>query len=175
MPTLALNKPYYSFYFDAVDKRGQTLLPNNIGVRLDVNPDSLDIAWSERYTIDPSYSGFVRTEWPAIPNSLNISTSSAVFFTRQGLVTDTAQARKSIAYDNWMDLLSLYQSNACLYDSSGRIVYQGKIKVTWAGFTAYGTFDSFSVTRGADSPHRLSVELTMQLSKVQLRAGAFES
>jgi hypothetical protein len=175
MSDLSIQSAPYPFYIDAVDKRGRSLLPDGIGLKLDVNPQSLDISWGERYAIESTFSGYLKTEWPSMPSALSISTATGVFYTRYGITPHGDKARRSVSYDNWMDWLALYKSNACLFDADGQIAYQGKIKVSWSGFTAYGLFESFSVSKSADNPYNMEFELTMSLSKVQLKTGKFAS
>jgi hypothetical protein len=68
--------------------------------------------------------------------------------------------RETIAYDKYLDFLALFHSNGGVYDSSGKLVFQGIIKVTFDGGVYLGYFSNFSVTEAASSPY--TFEITTQ-------------
>jgi hypothetical protein len=73
--------------------------------------------------------------------------------------------RDTIAYDKYLDLLALFHNNGSVYDMTGRVILQGKIKMVFDGGVWFGWFQSFSVTDDAQSPYQFNVSLSMQVER----------
>ena len=73
--------------------------------------------------------------------------------------------RDTITYDKYLDLLALFHNNGSIYDQTGRVVVQGKIKMIFDGGVWFGWFQSFSVTDDASTPYSFNVSLAMQIER----------
>lgn len=73
--------------------------------------------------------------------------------------------RDTITYDKYLDLLALFHNNGSVYDQTGRVILQGKIKMIFDGGVWFGWFQSFSVTDDASSPYMFNVSLAMQVER----------
>ena len=73
--------------------------------------------------------------------------------------------RETITYDKYLDLLALFHNNGSVYDQTGRVIVQGKIKMIFDGGVWFGWFQSFSVTDDATTPYSFNVSLAMQIER----------
>tara|TARA_A100001388_G_scaffold277262_2_gene267683 strand:+ start:554 stop:1243 length:690 start_codon:yes stop_codon:yes gene_type:complete len=73
--------------------------------------------------------------------------------------------RDTITYDKYLDLLALFHNNGSVYDQTGRVIVQGKIKMIFDGGVWFGWFQSFSVTDDATTPYSFNVSLAMQVER----------
>lgn len=73
--------------------------------------------------------------------------------------------RETITYDKYLDLLALFHNNGSIYDQTGRVIVQGKIKMIFDGGVWFGWFQSFSVTDDANTPYSFNVSLAMQVER----------
>lgn len=73
--------------------------------------------------------------------------------------------RDTITYDKYLDLLALFHNNGSVYDQTGRVILQGKIKMIFDGGVWFGWFQSFSVTDDAQTPYLFNVSLSMQVER----------
>ena len=73
--------------------------------------------------------------------------------------------RETITYDKYLDLLALFHNNGSVYDQTGRVIVQGKIKMIFDGGVWFGWFQSFSVTDDATTPYSFNVSLAMQVER----------
>ena len=73
--------------------------------------------------------------------------------------------RDTITYDKYLDLLALFHNNGSIYDQTGRVIVQGKIKMIFDGGVWFGWFQSFSVTDDANTPYSFNVSLAMQVER----------
>ena len=84
-----------------------------------------------------------------------------------------ATRRDTIAYDKFLDLLALFHNNGAVYDSTGKIAFQGKIKITFDGGSWTGWFQNFSVTEDAEKPYlfTLSANFIVDDESLHLHSG----
>ncbi len=73
--------------------------------------------------------------------------------------------RDTITYDKYLDMLALFHNNGSVYDQTGRVILQGKIKMVFDGGVWFGWFQSFSVTDDANTPYLFNVSLSMQVER----------
>ncbi len=73
--------------------------------------------------------------------------------------------RDTITYDKYLDMLALFHNNGSVYDQTGRVILQGKIKMIFDGGVWFGWFQSFSVTDDATTPYSFNVSLSMQIER----------
>jgi hypothetical protein len=91
----------------------------------------------------------------------------------QGLATGGTR-RETIAYDKYLDVLSLFHHNGSIYDTRGAIAMQGRIRIMFDGFSWYGWFDTFSVQEEAERPYQFSISagFTVEREQHELRTFA---
>ena len=105
------------------------------------------------------------------PNPNQTSANTVTVIGRREDLTNTIGAsiggtrRDTITYDKYLDLLALFHNNGSIYDQTGRVVVQGKIKMIFDGGVWFGWFQSFSVTDDANTPYSFNVSLAMQIER----------
>ena len=188
------------FVFDIVTPDGETsLLPDDVKMTLHVNPKSVSFSYEKQHEISPTLSGWIEYYWGDNFTTINIETSSGAFIRPYvGLTATTGPVsvqkyggdesigvniggtrRDTITYDKYLDLLALFHNNGSVYDQTGRILVQGKIKMIFDGGVWFGWFQSFSVTDDATTPYSFNVSLAMQIEReyhgvrTQLPSGGF--
>jgi len=183
------------FVFDIVAPDGVTsLLPDDIKMTLHTNPKNISFSYEKKHEISPTLSGWVEYYWGDNPTTISLEASSGAFirpYTGLSAVTGPVtipnefnnsvsngegQAstigasiggtrRDTITYDKYLDLLALFHNNGSVYDQTGRVVVQGKIKMIFDGGVWFGWFQSFSVTDDASTPYSFNVSLAMQIER----------
>ena len=174
------------FVFDIVTPDGETsLLPDDVKMTLHVNPKSVSFSYEKQHEITPTLSGWVEYYWGDNFTTISIETSSGAFIrpyvgltaTTGPVSVDTYKGKKSfganiggtrrdtITYDKYLDLLALFHNNGSVYDQTGRILVQGKIKMIFDGGVWFGWFQSFTVTDDATTPYSFNVSLAMQIER----------
>jgi hypothetical protein len=183
------------FVFDIVAPDGVTsLLPDDIKMTLHTNPKNISFSYEKKHEISPTLSGWVEYYWGDNPTTISLEASSGAFirpYTGLSAVTGPVtipnefnnsvsngegQAstigasiggtrRDTITYDKYLDLLALFHNNGSVYDQTGRVVVQGKIKMIFDGGVWFGWFQSFSVTDDANTPYSFNVSLAMQIER----------
>ena len=183
------------FVFDIVAPDGVTsLLPDDIKMTLHTNPKNVSFSYEKKHEISPTLSGWVEYYWGDGPQTLSLEASSGAFirpYTGLSAVTGPVTIpnefnnsvsngvdqpstigasiggtrRDTITYDKYLDLLALFHNNGSIYDQTGRVVVQGKIKMIFDGGVWFGWFQSFSVTDDANTPYSFNVSLAMQIER----------
>lgn len=161
--TTSSNKPVV---FDILAPDGKTSLlssgpDNDYRLMLHVNPSSLRVSHQKNIQRLTTRGGFVEQHFGEQPVSLSIEAATGGFVhVEYGYISNTASSssknvtrRQTLAYDKFLDMLSLFKNNGAIYDSSGLIVFQGIIRVTFDGHTWDGWFQSFSVNESAEKPY----------------------
>jgi hypothetical protein len=183
------------FVFDIVAPDGVTsLLPDDIKMTLHTNPKNISFSYEKKHEISPTLSGWVEYYWGDNPTTISLEASSGAFirpYTGLSAVTGPVTIpnefnnsvsngegqsstigasiggtrRDTITYDKYLDLLALFHNNGSVYDQTGRVVVQGKIKMIFDGGVWFGWFQSFSVTDDANTPYSFNVSLAMQIER----------
>ena len=85
--------------------------------------------------------------------------------------------RETIAYDKYLDMLALFHANGSVYDATGKIVFQGLIKVSFDGSCYFGWFNSFQVEESVEKSYQfaLSAEFTVNTEEQQVRSELYGS
>ena len=178
------------FVFDIVAPDGITsLLPDDIKMTLHTNPKSISFSYEKQTEIQPTLSGWVEYYWGDGPTTVSLEVASGAFIrpytglsattgpvsynetsggrtTSESIGTSIGGTRRdTITYDKYLDILALFHNNGSVYDKTGRIILQGKIKMIFDGGVWFGWFQSFSVTDEAQSPYNFNVSLSMQIER----------
>lgn len=131
------------------------------------NPTTISLEASSGAFIRP-YTGLSAVTGPVTipPNSQtsNNLTDSPIKETTIGTSIGGTR-RDTITYDKYLDLLALFHNNGSIYDQTGRVIVQGKIKMIFDGGVWFGWFQSFSVTDDANTPYSFNVSLAMQVER----------
>jgi len=147
-----------------------SLLPEGFRLVLHVNPRTMTINNQKAIERIQTKGGFVEQHWGEGARTIDFNMATGGFmrlYTGLSNITGGTGAfdsggtrRETIAYDKYLDLLSLFHSNGGIYDTTGKLVFQGIIQVTFDGGIYLGYFSNFSVTEAAEKPY--SFEMTTQ-------------
>ena len=162
-----------------------SILPEGLRMVLHVNPSSMAFSYAKQIERIQTKGGFVEQHWGEATRSISFALATGGFkrlysglsnITGGGLDVGGSR-RETIAYDKFLDLLALFHNNGSIYDTSGQIVFQGIIKITFDGGVYLGWFASFNVTESADQPFQfsLSAEFTVAHEVMKLRTNMSSS
>jgi hypothetical protein len=158
--------------FDVLGPDWETsLLPEDYRLVLHANPQSLGVKYSRSVTRIQTRGGFIEQHWGDSPTNLNMDAVTGGFmrlYSGLSNITSTKYGggrRETIAYDKYLDLLSLFHNNGSVFDSRGNIVLQGIIKVTFDEGVWLGWFSTFSVTESSEKPFQFSMSAAFEVHK----------
>ena len=144
-----------------------SLLPEGMKLVLHVNPQSMAINYAKVIERTQTMGGYVEQHWGDGAKTIDFNISTGGFMRLySGLSNITGgpgandvggNRRETIAYDKYLDMLALFHNNGSIYDTSGKIVFQGIIKVTFDGGIYLGWFQSFNVSDDATKPFMFSL------------------
>jgi hypothetical protein len=143
----------------------KSLLPGDLKLVLHVNPRTMQLSYSKQTTRTQTRGGFVEFHWGDAAEEITFEAATGGFmrlYTGLSNVTGGRGGgqgrRETIAYDKYLDLLSLFHNNGAIYDISGNIVVQGYIKITFDGGVHIGWFDGdFTVREDANQPYMFNM------------------
>lgn len=158
--------------FDIVAPDGETtLLPDDLKMVLHVNPSTMGIKYAKVIERTQTKSGFVEQHFGDGAQSIDFEAATGGFMRLYtGLSSNTSPTmtggtrRETLAYDSYLDLLALFHSNGSVYDITGQIALQGKIKMMFDGGVFYGWFTSFQVQETADKPFQFSLTTAFEVA-----------
>ncbi len=158
--------------FDIVDPSGESVLPEDLKLVLKVNPTSMSMSYSKNITRIQTKGGFVEQHWGEGTRTIGFEMVTGGFmrlYTGMSNVTSPeltgGTRRETLAYESYLDILSMFHNNGSVYDINGQVALQGKIKVTFDGGVYYGWFNSFSVTEATDKPYQFSLSAEFEVSE----------
>ena len=168
------------FVFDILGPDMETsILPESLKMVLHVPPQSVAFNYAKQITRTQTRGGFNEQHWGEGPRSIELSMVTGGFmrlYSGMSNITggtgsfDTGgNRRETIAYDKYLDLLALFHNNGSVYDASGKIVFQGAIKVTFDGGIYLGWFNAFNVTEDAEKPYMFNLSASFTVDKELLR------
>jgi len=160
-----------------------SVLPANLKMVLHVNPQSIGVTYGKVIERVQTRGGYVEQHWGEGPRSLDFKMVTGGFMRLySGLSNITGgghdakgNRRETIAYDKYLDMLALFHNNGSVYDTMGRIVFQGIIKVTYDGGIYLGWFDNFNVSEVAEKPYMfdLSAKYTIHEEVQRFRSAPY--
>ncbi len=158
--------------FDIVDPSGESILPDDLKLVLHVNPNSMSIKYTTAISTIQTKGGFVEQHWGDGTQSIDFEMATGGFMRLYtGLSANTSPyatggtRRETLAYESYLDILALFHNNGSVYDTSGQVALQGKIRITFDGGTYYGWFTTFSVTEGTDKPYQFIMNASFEVSE----------
>ena len=139
-----------------------SVLPDGLKMVLHVNPRTMSITYGKIITRIQTKGGYVEQHWGENTQTIDFNMSTGGFmrlYSGLSNVTGGTGAfdaggprRETITYDKYLDMLALFHNNGSIYDTSGAIVFQGILKVTFDGGVYLGWFATFQVTEDAEKP-----------------------
>ena len=136
------------------------MVEQDLRLVLHVNPRSMQFSYKKQIDRTQTRSGWVEFHWGDGPQDCTFAAATGGFMRLYSGLSNTtgsgsgAQGRReTLAYDKYLDLLSLFHSNGAIYDAHGNIAVQGYIQMTFDGGIHQGWFDGeFSVAESSTSP-----------------------
>lgn len=149
------------------------MVDEDLRLVLYVNPRSMKLSYSKQIERVQTRAGFVEFHWGDAAEEITFEAASGGFmrlYTGLSSVTGSgggAQGRReTLAYDKYLDLLSLFHNNGAIYDALGNIAVQGYIKITFDGGVHIGWFDGdFTVTEEANTPFMFNMSTRFIIDK----------
>lgn len=165
--------------FDIISPDGETsILPDGLKMVLHVNPSSMGISYAKVVERFHTKGGWVEQHWGDSPGTIDFNLVTGGFkrlytglsnITGGGGYDAGGTRRQTIAYDKYLDLLALFKNNGSVYDATGKIVFQGLLKITFDGGIYYGWFQDFNVTEDAEKPFMFSLTANFIIEREVLR------
>lgn len=140
-----------------------SILPEDLRLILHINPQTMSVKHSRLVERTQTWGGWVEQHYGDNTEEISFDMATGGFMRMySGLSNTTNPAyggtrRNTIAYDKYLDLLALFQSNGAVYDTNGTIAFNGIIKITFDGGVYLGWFSDFSVSESADKPYQFTM------------------
>lgn len=148
-----------------------SLLPEGVKLVLHVNPSQMQVKYTRKVERIQTRGGFMEQHWGDDTQQISLQMATGGFmrlYAGLSNITTTKYGgtrRETLAYDSYLDMLSLFHNNGSIYDNNQQIIMQGVIKVTFDGGVFLGWFSSFSVTESAEKPYQFTMSAEMDISK----------
>jgi hypothetical protein len=163
--------------FDVLGPDWETsLLPEGMRLVLHVNPNTMSVSMTRKVERIQTRGGFVEQHWGDDTTEISLTNATGGFVRLYtGLVSTTNPAyggtrRETIAYDKYLDMLTLFKCNGAVYDVNGNIVLQGQVKLTFDEGVYLGVFSgSFSVKESSEKPYQLELSTTFTVMKTLMQ------
>lgn len=163
--------------FDVVKSdRVTSLLPEGLKLVMHVNPKTMQLSYAKQTERTQTRGGFVEFHWGDAAEQITFSAATGGFMRLYSGLSNitggvgTQGRRQTIAYDKYLDLLSLFHNNGAIYDALGNIVVQGYIKMTFDGGVHVGWFDGqFNITESAMTPFMFELSASFIIDEEILR------
>lgn len=170
------NKGIRPVVFDILAPDQETsVLPEGLRMVLHVNPQSMAINYANLVERIQTKGGYVEQHWGRGVSSIEFNMVTGGFMRLYtglsnitggpGSTNTGGTRRETIAYDKYLDMLALFHNNGSVYDSTGKIVFQGIIKITFDGGIYFGWFSSFNVTESADRPYLFTLTTSFTVDR----------
>lgn len=157
------SKNPFPMVFQIISPDGRTLLFPDV-FYLHISPNTFGINYTDEIQRSQTLGGWVEWHWGQSLADISFNGTSGVFLNVDtGLAT--AKRVETITYQKLRQLEDLYRNNGSIYDSKGRIVYQGKIRMIFGGGIYDGFFESFNLSESADDPFNIRFDATFKVEK----------
>ena len=159
--------------FDVISPDGETsILPDDLKLVLHVNPSSMSIKYERVVERTQTKSGFVEQHFGDGTQTIDFEMATGGFMRLwTGLSSVTSPdvtggtRRETLAYNSYLDILALFHNNGSVYDISGQVALQGRIKITFDGGVYFGWFNTFQVQESADKPYQFSLSASFEVDE----------
>ena len=168
------------FVFDILGPDMDTsILPESFRMVLHAPPQSVQFSQAKQIERIQTRGGYVEQHWGEGARSISFNMVTGGFMRAYSGLSNTTGGpgsydaggtrRETIAYDKYLDMLALFHNNGSVYDVSGKIVFQGIIKVTFDGGIYLGWFSDFNVSENAEQPYQFSLTANFTVEREVLR------
>jgi hypothetical protein len=162
------------FLFQINSPNGHPLFNNLLA--LHTNPASITESMTKSKNVVMTYGGFVEFMWPDELDSVSANHSTGAFLGPDGLVRgsdglsspdqSSPDAKKTIAWERYQDLLDLFHNNGNVYDGSGKPVLRGQVLMTYDRGVFQGYFTTFTVSETDEMPFTMNLSWEFKIEKV---------
>lgn len=170
------NKGIRPVVFDILAPDQETsVLPEGMKMVLHTNPQTMSINYANLIERIQTKGGYVEQHWGRGVSSIDFTVVTGGFMRLYsglsnvtggpGSIATGGTRRETIAYDKYLDMLALFHNNGSVYDNTGKIVFQGIIKLTFDGGVYFGWFQNFNPTESADRPFMFSVSTSFTVDR----------
>lgn len=129
---------------------------------LHVNPESFEESYTKLITRQITRGGYVEQHWGEELDIISCSGSTGMFVTiRDGV--SALNRKASIAYQKYIELVSLYQNNGLVYDQRGNPIFKGAINLHLDGNIFQGYFENMTVSETAEKPFTFDVNFSFKV------------
>jgi len=152
-----------------------SILPSDLKMVLHVNPRSMSFSYTKIIERINTKGGFVEQHWGEGLRAIDFSMATGGFmrlYTGLSNVTggpgafDTGGTRReTIAYDKYLDLLALFHNNGAIYDATGKVVFQGALKMMFDGGVYIGWFSNFGIGEAAEKPYQFELSTNFTVDR----------
>lgn len=155
--------------------RETSILPEGFRMVLHVNPRTMTVNSQKIISRIQTRGGYVEQHWGEGTRTIDFNMATGGFMRMYSGMSNVTGGtgsydaggtrRETIAYDKFMDLLALFHQNGGIYDTTGRLVFQGVIQMTFDGGIYLGYFTNMSVTESTDKPYAFEVTTQFLVDK----------
>lgn len=168
------------FVFDIISPDGVTsVLPEDMRLVLYAPPQSVTPNYTKLIVVINTEGGVVEQHFGEGLKTMTFTTVTGGFVRLYtgisnitGGGTDTGgNRRETLAHEMFLDLLALFYNNGKVYDVSGKVVFNGKVKMTFDEGVYYGWFSDMSISESVQKPYMfdLSFGFTVEEEILNLR------
>ena len=162
------NKGTRPVVFDILAPDMETsILPEGVRMVLHVNPQSMALNYVKVIERIQTKGGFVEQHWGEGTDTIEFNMVTGGFMRLYsglsnitggpGAFNTGGTRRETIAYDKYLDMLALFHNNGSVCDATGKVVFQGILKILFDGGIYFGWFSTFQVTEDATRPYLFSL------------------
>ena len=156
--------------------KSTSILPEGLKMVLHANPSSMQVTYARQIDRAQTRGGWVEWHWGLNPTTINLQGVSGGFVRPYGGMSNITgptpsnealgpskardaggTRRETLAYDKFLDYLTLFRNNGVIYDTRGNVAIQGQIALIYDGSYYYGWFDEFTVGEAAEKPYLFSL------------------
>ena len=144
-----------------------SLLPEGMKMVLHVNPQSMTVNYAKVIERTQTMGGYVEQHWGDGARTIDFNMATGGFmrlFSGLSNITGGPGAynaggtrRETIAYDKYEDMLAIFHNNGSIYDTAGKIVFQGIIKIMFDGGIYLGWFSNLNMTEDSSKPYQFTL------------------
>jgi len=159
-----------------------SILPDGMKLVLHVNPSSMAMSYTKVISRLQTKGGYVEQHWGEGARTIEFNMATGGFMRLYsglsnvtggpGAFSTGGSRRETIAYDKYLDMLALFHNNAAIYDTTGKIVFQGILKITFDNGIYFGWFASCNVSEDASKPYMFALTASFTVDhEIQLFRG----
>jgi hypothetical protein len=149
----------------------------SILLAMHINPNSLDERMVKSKNVVQTYGGFVEFVWADELDTLSAQGSTGAFISPDGGLTvgsDNISSRTTgvstgrrgtMAWERQEDLLELFRSNGCVFNSVGQPVLRGRVMCIYDRGAYIGVFTTFEIDEDNSKPFQFSLSWEFKIEQ----------